>query len=290
MVNQYLAFIYDFELDRPITELNLCFQRINLQRLPKVDNLYIGGGSSGQILKLLRTKKNQEGEEIVERQKLIHFNDLIPNLSRMRGRGNNFSFFKLKNGNYLYIAAKYLEQDYRINPQNPQSRLVSVEIDSKTLNVVKFSLVLPAELENPVNVSDVKLIDDFLVFKTKARREENEADQGEEYESLVLASTDLKILDICREAKLERYGKFIVVSSTRIASIGHGTRLNRIYLHGVDGARKKLILLKSVVLKGALIEKKNHFGLLGSEHFCILAKSLPERGFGWKFFSILIGI
>ena len=257
MVNPISAFIYDFDRDEAIAEQTYCFQRFGA-KLKNFDNFYVG--STSKEFYILRTKKNEQGEEVVDKQKLIHFNDYIPNMATERG-SFGFSFLKLSNGSYLYVGSKYLVEDLRRNPIEPSPRLVSMEIDSQTLETVNFNVVLQDQLADLV-VSEIQCVRDLLVFSCKIRRP-----QLSYQTSLVLADTKFTILHHCPESKLRNYGCVTPINSDTVASLGLDN--NVIYFHKVDAKEKKLVLLKTLILVGIEIVALNLNPTRSSSFFCV---------------------
>ena len=251
MINDHLAFIYDFEKDKVVDEQATCFKINDNARLMKVDNLYVGGRAKS--FQIMRTKKNGDGEEVIEKQKIIHLNDFIPNMS-LTHRSFGFKFFKLNNGNYLYVSEHFLEEDVRVNPNGTRPRLVSMEIEKNSLDVVKFHVVLPDELATRPKVAGFQSINNLLMLHSRLknpRNEQVEPNQLQDYSSLIIADPQFNILDHCTQAKLDPDSPISVIHLDNIASQGLE---NTIYLHRVDGKEKKLVLLKTLVIAGTKIE------------------------------------
>ena len=271
VMNKHLIFIYDFELDKPIAQQIYCFQRTNWKRFIKIDNLHVA--TECKYLHILRTKMSSEGNEVIEKQKIIHFNDFIPNLSVSSGMFG-FNFFRLNSGNYLYISTKYVdlinERRFRV------FHLMTMEIESKTMEVVSCNVFLPERFESTIYPQYVHLVNDFLVFTCKIRRPQNENQQEPNFDadsySLILSSTDFIVLDHCSQSNHRRYGSITAVSSNRIASFGPQ---NSVYLHGIDFGEKKLSLLKTIVLGSVEIQRNNISGVCSSS-FCFLTKDTSE--------------
>ena len=271
VMNKYLAFIYDFEKDEPIAEQTYCFQRYGAARIINVDNLYVV--SHCKYFHILRTQLDSEGEEVIEVLKVLHFNDLIPNLS-LTQTSFGFCFFKLHSNNYLALASMYFEGDVRGNLDTP--RLVSLEIDSKTLEVAKMKVVVPDEqLESEVDASEIEFVSGFIVFVSRIKTPQNgRIEPNQAGGSLVLADTEFNILDHCSEAKLREYSSLAAVHSNKIAS--HGLK-NRIYLHKVNPEAKKLVLLKTVGLGNVKIQP-NFLKQKNISSFCCEVRYVDESG------------
>ena len=271
IANDFSAFIYDLELDQAIAEqrLGIAEQRLGMaeQRM---------GSAEWVHFFLLRTQKNKEGEEVIDKVKIIHFNDLIPNLNIARKKCF-FNFFKLKNGDYLYVSEHLVEDSMRAYQKIP--RLFSVEIDQATLNVNKLSLPLPNVFGESVNAAHIQHVNGFLLMKAHVGmphhtevESENSEDSDEEYLSLVLASTDLTLIDHCTHAKLLDDYEFSAFYSNRVVSVGVE---NRVYLHEIDVEKRKLVFLKSIRLDNGGI-MRNGTRLMNSPHFYLLMWS--KRG------------
>ena len=247
IMNDCLVFIYDLKLDKVIAEQEFTITS-NLrfcQRFMKVDNFFVKSGK--KCFHMMKTKKTKEGEEVVEQQKLIHFNDLTPTFSQRGYLDGGFNFFKLENGNYQYLAIRSFGR-------KSSRQIVTVEICPETLRVIKFRFFLPDSIiyTNKLQISDICSFRDLIVFKGRLRRPD---DEEETYEtrfkrrnaSLVLATDDFTKLDHCPQSKLDEYFGLTPVSTNRIISVGPD---NRIYLHEINFEERKLILLKSVILDG----------------------------------------
>ena len=285
VLNRYLAVIYDFKQDKAIAEHIFNLQRHENLNMKKCGNLY--AIYEGESLNLLRTEKSDRGEEVIEKSKIIHFNDLIPNMN-LNLVSFGFNLLKLDSGNYLYLGSKYLEEDFRLNPTNRQSRLMSVEIDPETLSVIKFNVSEREQFDSRVVVSNVQLLKDLLIFNARLKGTQighQNQEQGEEgggvrggtnqtdqSTSLVLATTDFMVLDYCSESKLGKVIPIIGASSSKIASLG---LQNKIYLHKVDFTQKRLILLKTLDL-GTYEIIQNRLEDLNPSAFCCLAKQTHQ--------------
>ena len=274
--NQILVFIYDFELDQVIDEQVFCFKTGASSKFTRIDDLFIG--NDGEQIHLLRTKKDGEsGSEVPFQQKIIHFNDLTPNLSAYV-RSDAFSCFKLTSGNYLYVAEKHLEEKVRARGNNAERLLISVEIDQKTLKVNKFTTSSETELnklKKYTTVSNFHLCSDLLVFTGEMRESKNCLEEQQEEMfindrarrnvTLILASTDFTILNHCRQAKIDVVKEITQATSNRIVSLDADMKA---FLHEVDAENKRLVFLKSLNLQNAVIFNGYNF-LQSKSHFCL---------------------
>ena len=284
VLNKFLAFIYDFELDRPITEQFYCFQRYGNRKFMNLGDLYIG--SEPKHIYMLKTKRDEEGKEEIVKNKIIHLNDLVPNLS-LGSESFGFNAFKLTNGNYLYVGSKYLEEDVKRSPHNPTCRLFSAEIDQETLSVVRYQVVLPEKLHSHINGENIHYLNNLLIFNAKLKKEKILEERGHQDEeepqeertepdyssSLILASTNFKVLDHCTSSKLRVNSAIKAASANRIASLGQE---NQIYLHEIDFVKEKLTLIKTVILDSYQLSG-NHLRMLSSSSFCCLVQETQVR-------------
>ena len=200
--------------------------------------------------------------------KTIYLNDLVLNLSSMfAALGSNI--FQLSNENYLYVSALGLQtgRDRRTR------QLYSLEIDSKTLEAVKVGIKPVDNILKYGDALQIEFINDLLVFKAYMRMPGNDPDNG--YTSLILASSDFKILDFCPVAKLRRNFSLLGVSNSRVISQGDP---NLLYLHEVDFERKKLVLLKTVFLDDVKILHHPLTLLESIGFFCVAKPALAPDG------------
>ena len=274
-VNRHLMYIYDFEQDNSIAEQTYSFGRNLNQFIFKIDDLYLG--SQAKTLYMLKTRKDsQSGAEVIEKNKVIDFNDFIQNLSPVNGSLTS-NVRKLQNGNYLYVGTKFIDGDARDQP-GYEYTFVRMEINSETLDVINFSSILPDDQIDPkVNVYDIQFVQNSLVLACKIRRTENDNDdqRGDHNScSLALATTDFEILDSCPLAKINTFGSILSVSSNRVASLGLE---NTIHLHEIDHRKSKLVLLKTLML-GQVKVQGSCINLKSSSSVWVLAKNIPEEG------------
>ena len=269
ILNQFSFMVFDFNQDKVIASLNYLYIRFEPSKFRKINNLYAKGYS--YCLNLMRTKKAQEtGEEVVDTIKTIYFADLIPNLI-LKFSASTYYFFKLKNGNYLYVGKKYFGVEDEQNGDK-RLRLVSLEIDGNTLEVLETNITDFPEGEIQLqNSQTMCIVGDFLIFNAKVRRfEGKEVQTPGDTTSLVLASTDLKVLDYSRRSIPEGWSSDSIkaASSNRIVSLGIN---NRFYLHEVNFETKKLVLLKTMAL-GDAKAAFNPLGLIPRTSFILFVK------------------
>ena len=210
IVNDFFAFIFDFKEAKVIAEQRYCLQRIQWPRLVQIDNLYAIGNQ--KCVHLLETKKShntntKEEEEVLSKVKTIHLDHLVPNLS-FDDENSKFKFFQLRNGNYLYISRNGIGPAARRSQRNPDYKncFSSVEIDRKTLTVVKSSLNYLQEILPNINLEQLQLIGDYLLVSTRLKKPQKTP--GNQY-SLALLSTDFQMLDYCSKSILIFY--FVVL-------------------------------------------------------------------------------
>ena len=235
-------------------------------------NVFIG--VYDKHIHILRAKKDGSGSEIIEEQRILQLNDFKPK-SSFKGGFKDFNFSRLSNGNILYVGLL----DEIVGFTHTQERLTSVEIDSRTLDVIDSKLIPITGLKDFGVLETFHMINDLFVFKGELKMPVDFIDSsGNSSWTLVLASTDFAILDHCSQAEMSEDFEelFIAASSNRIVSAGVESRL---YLHEVDFETKKLVLLKTVVLDGAEILRSGAV-VQNSSDFCLFAKISEQEEAG----------
>ena len=257
ILNDCFIFIYDFEQGEVIAKKLYTFKQVGYSKFINIDDIYIKN-TQGCIF-ILKTRRDEAGSEVVQHLKSIHPNDHLDNIfSRAVNQSYEYSFFKLANGNYLYVGATEIEAFDRINPNKTTEVGISIEIDASTLEVVNFHQGSLREFfdETRFVADNVHLVDKFLLFSTKLIEAQLDIQQegGVEAEGanrLILIDLDFNILSFCKHSRLSNKWPIKVASSdNKILSIGIE---NQIYLHKVDLEAQKLVLLKTLTFKSATI-------------------------------------
>ena len=106
-----------------IAEQIYCFQGSDSFNLKKWDNLFLIRQPS--TVHILRTRKNNQEDEAIEKQKIIS------NLSLKNREGRlAFNVFNLKQEKYIFFGFEYLEEEVERDNRNPVALLICMEIDS----------------------------------------------------------------------------------------------------------------------------------------------------------------
>ena len=296
IINSRSALIYDFEEGRLVAE-----QRHTLYQFPYSNVVCLGDiytARFGQCLDILKTKKvvgdGSELKEVVKDLKTIYFNDYYNNLSSSTsGRRTRHKLFKLLNGNYLFCGSVNCLRGGRESPHNPKVDEISIEIDHETLEVVNFFRKdFSDELLEPDPTEKMWIVKNFLVFSSKVNKalprfnqlseplemkrsnSRHYSDEHDDYQSLILATIDYKILDHCRKTQLNRFSTIMAVRDSSIISLGI---TKTAYLHQVDSETKKLVLLKSIILESGSFLRIYPFSI-SLNSFCALVERDSDDG------------
>ena len=257
------------------------------QRMKNFGDVYFFNNEKS--VHVMRSRVDESGKVVVERLVSHHLVDYFPDLSHLQ-RDRSFNVFRLRNGNYLFLAFYDLAMGQAPLGVGIVERIpaaASLEIDAEGLHVVKTRFKdLSEKVDGLLSYSAVKLISNFFVFAAKLKDEvvgeEREGaaafDQDRQnYSNLVLGTLDFKILDYCRDARLNngRNSRAIkLVTSDRVVSVG---LQRKVYLHEVDLKELKLNLIKIVEFQNARILNTIPNPHNSPHYYCCVLKSTENH-------------
>ena len=217
IVTEFSASIFDFKNGRTIAhKIHSLYERSPYYKpkLTKVDGKYVTG--IGPLFSIISVEKQnlgtsdlqgqgeQQGEKITD-VKAFYINDYFKNLSWRMDMRQGFSFLKLERGNYLFVSEgnfQELELGQDAEPSEEGSnnlrkntklvkKVFSLEIDPKTLNVVKINAKnFEEEFDMTLHtVSRVQTLSNFLLFLSQDKNSTTNP------RWLTLADPELNILD-----------------------------------------------------------------------------------------------
>ena len=246
IINEFSAFVYDFDEGRLISEQRLFVPLPQSSYFVRIGSLLVKSYSNS--LHLIKIESQEEGtERKVGEMKTLHTNRYFE-YSTYDLNGASFNFFELENKNYLYVGLKSFMDNNRMDHHYRQLTpwLVSLEIDRETLEVVRGHKRRMPQLTNNFMLNSCQKVSNFFVFFcsfeefTKAAPKVN----------LALSTLDFEIVDYCKKSRLGSYHPIKAASDNRIISIGEK---DKIYLHEINISEQKLILLRVVKLKSAVL-------------------------------------
>ena len=246
--------------------------------------------------------QNLETSEVIQRIHSVYFNDIYKNLSRSHG-SFTYNTVKLPNKNFLMICSKYFEEAVRANYIDPNNEQIMIELNPRTLQIVKIRRNPCVELGHMRN-EVVFGIQNYLICSTRV----HPTDENRDVEPsrviqrdgkfiagpdpcyrLSLLNYDFEIIDRCPHTILNNDASIWGLSDTHVISM---SKTDHFYLHTVDSLANKLVLLKRVKIDAVNPLKyiKTHPGRFGVACFVkfedqiVEDEDTPEEGVG---FSIL---
>ena len=251
IISPFTASIFDFSEGKLIASLNTDFEDTKFAQKGLEGEIYVT--SDQKVLKLLRTKRLKNGKTIVQKSKLFHLHLYLKGVHPLQVE-NKPRIVQLQTGNYLLEIELNFDKREKSGSISAESDLVYLEIDGKTLEQLSWRIKKEIKaLERVEEIQQIYTLSNYLIFaaELKDKNQGQSEDEDDEFfyfqrqchSNLILAALDFEILDYCETATLKFAKAVRAIKSNRVILIGEE---DDIYLHKVDFARKKLILLKSM--------------------------------------------
>ena len=244
IVTRVFALIYDYERGEVVDQFRHTLAFRKGLEFKQIDDLIVYSHKNKCSIIKTGVRDSDSGEREFKGVKTIYYNDIFPDLSPFH-ESSLAGFYKLSNGNYIIFSPLYFSDANRYNRSDPVSEHGAIQINSESFEVVKSTRRDISQQANLRSNSSIYLVNGFLVFLTRSRTDRNSSS------FLTLATMEFDILDQSKQARLPKYTKHLaMISGDRIATPG---RNGGIFMHQVDRASKRLLLLRRVKFQGGYI-------------------------------------
>ena len=270
ILGELWAFIYDLQKGRTICQCRHAMfpRKEETTRIFQTEGLIVV--QYPNFFDMIKIEQNNQKVKKINKTKTVWFRDFISGL-KYEADHPELRIFNHGEGNYLILANLTFKEGSKAR--------VRIRVCSETFEVLEASTIQNRSgIPHASEKLNIHLVSDFFVFQYKPMIKYQDHQLEGASESLqkdpsrgclTLASLDFQILDQCLQAEIDRWSPSIgMITENRIISRG---AKNTFFLHEVDKAAKKLILLKKVVLGAAKIHDRADW-VVSPFSFCLIAE------------------